>query len=97
MRTELLGITKRAEREGRYRFQNLFGLLNKELLRENFRKLKKGKAAGIDGVTVEQYETELRSNVEDLVSRLKEGRYRPANVRRCYIPKGGGELRPLGI
>ena len=97
MTTELLGITKRAEREGRYRFQNLFGLLNKDLLLNNFRKIKKGKAAGIDGVTAEQYEAALEVNVEDLVSRLKEGRYRPERIRRCYIPKGEGELRPLGI
>ena len=56
------------------------------------------KAAGIYGTTKEEYEESLEENIQDLVSRLKQKRYRPVPVRRMYIPKVGSDnKRPLGI
>ena len=51
----------------------------------------------MDGVTYEEYEKNLDANLTDLVRRLKQKSYRARPVRRKYIPKGQGKLRPLGI
>lgn len=55
------------------------------------------KAAGADGVTKEEYGEHLLDNLEDLVNRMKSFKYIPQPVRRAYIPKLNGKLRPLGI
>lgn len=54
-------------------------------------------AAGVDNISAKEYEGNLLANVEDLVTQLKGNRYFAALVRRQYIPKDNGKLRPLGI
>jgi group II intron reverse transcriptase/maturase len=71
--------------------------LNEDFLKECFACLKRDKAAGIDGVTVAEYEANLDENLKDLVSRMKAWHFRFSPARRVYIPKGNGKLRPLGI
>jgi len=66
-------------------------------LREAFGRLRRGAAAGVDGMTVEDYAANLDANLEALLQRLREGRYRAPPVRRVYIPKGDGSSRPLGL
>ncbi len=56
-----------------------------------------GGSAGIDGVTLEQYEANLGQNLYKLWNRLSSGSYFPAAVKRVEIPKQDGSLRPLGI
>ncbi|MFH1920256.1 MAG: group II intron reverse transcriptase/maturase [Planctomycetota bacterium] len=57
-----------------------------------------GGAAGVDHVTVEDFTKRLARNLEKLAAHLKDGAYRPQNVRRVNIPKPGTkETRPLGI
>jgi RNA-directed DNA polymerase len=57
-----------------------------------------GGAAGVDHVTVEDFTKPLARNLEKLAAHLKDGVYRPQNVRRVNIPKPGTkEMRPLGI
>ena len=51
----------------------------------------------MDGVTFEEYEKNLEENLRSLVQRLINKSYRARLVRRKYIPKGNGKLRPLGI
>jgi RNA-directed DNA polymerase len=55
------------------------------------------KAAGVDKMSLEDYGENLQENVRDLVRRMKQMSYRPQPVRRVYIPKSKGKLRPLGI
>ena len=55
------------------------------------------KAVGVDGVTKAEYEEKLFANVRDLVQRMKAFKYIPQPVRRTYIPKLNGKMRPLGI
>ena len=58
---------------------------------------KKG-AAGVDHVTVDEFERRLPDSVWELSDQLKAGTYRPQAVRRVNIPKAGSnETRPLGI
>lgn len=66
-------------------------------LRESFLTMRKHAAAGVDGVTWDQYAERLEENLQDLSERLKRGAYRAKPVRRQYIAKSGGGLRPLGI
>jgi len=54
-------------------------------------------AAGIDGMSVEAFPAYWQKDRERIVAQLKEGSYRPAAVRRVWIPKGNGEERPLGV
>ena len=44
-----------------------------------------GRRAGIDGVTAETYEAHLEANLQDLLGRIKSGRYVAPPVRRAYI------------
>jgi RNA-directed DNA polymerase len=55
-------------------------------------------AAGVDYVTVEQFNERLTKEVRQLSQQLREKTYRPQAVRRVHIPKPGShEKRPLGI
>ena len=56
-----------------------------------------GGAAGSDGVTIEHFQRQPRVRLKQLRRELREKRYRPRPVRRCWIPKAGGGQRPLGI
>jgi RNA-directed DNA polymerase len=57
-----------------------------------------GGAAGVDHVTVEQFDRQLHRNLEKLTAQLREGSYRPQAIKRVHIPKPGtNETRPLGI
>jgi RNA-directed DNA polymerase len=96
-RSSLRAISNKAAQEPKHRFGGLYRLLNQESLRECFYALRKEAAPGVDGVSFQDYEKNLESNLADLVRRLRNKSYRTRLVRRKYIPKGNGKLRPLGI
>lgn len=77
--------------------QNLMYRVNAESLRAVYERQQTGKATGVDRVTKEAYGADLTGNIEGLVERMKRFSYRPQPVRRAYIPKANGKLRPLGI
>ena len=79
------------------KLQTLMNHVNYETLLEQHRKQQKNKAVGVDNVTKEEYEKDLDNNLKSLLARMKTFSYRPQDVRRTYIPKGNGKLRPLGI
>jgi RNA-directed DNA polymerase len=60
---------------------------------------RKDGAVGVDGQTADDYEINLRGNLQDLLDRAKSGTYVAPPVRRAHIPKAGSpnETRPLGI
>jgi RNA-directed DNA polymerase len=95
--TSLRAIAKKAEKEPAHRFGGLYRLLNEANLRECFFRLRKDAAPGVDDVSFEDYAKNLEENVRNLVQRLKQKSYRANLVRRKYIPKGEGKMRPLGI
>ncbi|MCP4461052.1 MAG: group II intron reverse transcriptase/maturase [Cytophagales bacterium] len=97
METKLSFISKRAREDKRMKFNNLMHLINASNLQECFAGLQKDKAPGVDNMSLEDYGKNLQENVEGLVHRMKHMSYRPQPVRRTYIPKSKGKLRPLGI
>ena len=97
VQTTLQAIALKAEKQPGYRFQNLFGLLNEELLKDSWRYIRKNAAYGVDEVSAKDYELNLDGNIHQLVGDLKQKRYRAKLVLRRYIPKGDGKFRPLGI
>ena len=91
-------IAERAKQDKKIKFTSLYHHINVESLAACYGELKKEKACGIDGVTVEAYGVKLTENLKNLVERLKSKQYQAQPVRRVYIPKAGKqELRPLGI
>jgi RNA-directed DNA polymerase len=78
------------------RIDKVYALPN---LRKAFAHVKaNGGAAGVDHVTVKEFEHRLEANLEKLSRMLKDGSYRPQAIRRVWIPKPGSqEKRPLGI
>ncbi len=57
----------------------------------------RGKAPGVDGITVSVFERTLTKELEALRLELKHGTYRPQPLRRSVIIKPNGKPRKLGI
>jgi len=97
--TKLQRIARLSKEEPERTFINLMCLFNKEALKECFNMLDGKKAIGVDGVTKNDYASDLDENIEDLIARMKTMSYRPGPVKQVLIPKEGkpGATRPLGI
>ena len=62
------------------------------------RKVKtKGKAYGVDEVSLKDFEQKLNGNLYKIWNRLASGTYFPPAVREVEIPKKDGKMRNLGI
>ncbi|MDO9109577.1 MAG: group II intron reverse transcriptase/maturase [Desulfatirhabdiaceae bacterium] len=90
----------KAKEEPGYRFYLLYDkLYRQDVLDYAYRSCKTNKgAAGVDGVRfedIEAYGEDLW--VGELAERLRKKDYRPEAVKRVWIPKPNGKLRPLGI
>lgn len=63
-----------------------------------FRQVKRNDgAAGIDGITLCDYERDLSANIKQVQNHLKAGTYEPSAVRGVEIEKPNGGTRQLGI
>lgn len=78
-------------------FNNLLHHLSYELIEECLSKIPKSSAVGVDEMTVEQARENLSWLLPPILKQIHEGRYEPPAVKRVYIPKTDGKLRPLGI
>jgi len=93
----LIALRTKAIKEKKHRFRHLYSSINLEMLYKSFHQLQAQAAAGVDGISYDDYAEELDANLRKLLVRLKLKRYRAPHVRRVYIPKAGGKERPLGI
>lgn len=68
-------------------------------MHQAFKNVKRNRgAAGIDKVSINMFEANLDENLNALMRDLKtRGQFQPKPLRRVYVPKGQGKLRPLGI
>ncbi|NTV46762.1 MAG: group II intron reverse transcriptase/maturase [Chlorobiales bacterium] len=95
---KLILIAKHAKEKPKLGFISLMHLLNEEYLQGCYHQLKRGKAPGVDGRTLESYTAEeMYQAIEDTVRMMKQKRYKPQPVRRVSIDKGNGKKRSLGI
>lgn len=93
----LLELKEKARREPQYRFRSLYREIDLRLLHDSFKLLKSKAAPGADEVSFQEYEKDLDANLRGLLERLVDQRYRAKLIRRKWIPKASGKLRPLGI
>ena len=97
MPTSLQGIAQKAARQKGYRFRNLYGRLDEDLLKQCWGAIRKDAASGVDQVSAQEDEQHLDANIHALVERLKQKRSRAKLVRRHSRPTGDGTQRPLGM
>jgi RNA-directed DNA polymerase len=93
----LEGLREAARRDRRARFTALLHHVTPQLLEQSFHALSKEAAAGVDGVTWREYETQVAERLPELHRQIHVGAYRTQPSRRVHIPKPDGSLRPLGI
>jgi group II intron reverse transcriptase/maturase len=93
----LNNIAKLAKENPEMTFTSLVHRVDLSLLKDAFRRIKKGKATGVDKVTVRDYAVELDQNLYNLYQRLRRGQYVATPVKRIWIEKENGKQRPIGI
>jgi RNA-directed DNA polymerase len=95
--TKLEGIGRRASFRKDTVFNNIWHVIDMELLHECYKLLDGNKAIGIDNVTKGMYGKNLAINLTDLLARIKRNAYKPKASRLVEIPKEDGNTRPLAI
>ena len=93
-------LQAKAKTEPAYRFYSLWDkVCRKDVLAEAYRRCHANAgAAGADGETFEQIETQgIERWLEKLRKELVAGIYAPKPLLRVWIPKSNGGQRPLGI
>ena len=95
--TNVERVGHKARNDKEVRFTNLMCHIKVPLLKEAYQRLRKSAAPGIDAMTWNEYGVCLDERLTELQDRVHRGSYHPQPVRRVYIPKGDGRMRPLGI
>ena len=95
-------ILERITRSSQEHKDGVFTRLYRYLLREDiyyaaYQKLYANKGATTKGINDDTADGFSEAYVKALINDLKEGMYRATPVRRQYIPKKNGKMRPLGI
>jgi RNA-directed DNA polymerase len=93
----LARIRTTAKLKKKERFTALLHHVTPALLRAAYSWLRREAAAGVDGVTWDEYGKGLDRRLADLHDRIHRGSYRAQPTQRRYIPKPDGRQRPLGI
>lgn len=92
----------KAKQEPKYQFYTLYGLVcRQEVIESAWRQVSRNKGApGMDGISIEDIRNSVggeKEFLENIRQELLTKTYKPDVVKRVYIPKANGKLRPLGI
>lgn len=95
-------LSRKAKAEPNFRFYCLYGqLLRMDVLRCAYEQVRANKGApGVDGMTfgdIERDKDGVDGFLTSIQKELKAKTYRASPVKRVYIEKANGKLRPLGI
>ncbi|MEX2746248.1 reverse transcriptase domain-containing protein [Rhizobium mongolense] len=90
-------VRKVARLKKKERFTALLHHINVDALRTAFYALRRKAAAGVDGITWQDYEADLEPRLRGPQARVHGGVYQPQPSRRTFIPKADGKQRPLAI
>jgi group II intron reverse transcriptase/maturase len=72
--------------------------VTKGIVWEAYKKVKRNRgSAGIDRVSIEDFDKNLSNNLYKIWNRLASGSYFPPGVKQVEIPKKDGKVRKLGI
>lgn len=90
-------IAERAKKFGDEPLTNLHSFIDLAYLSENLKSLNKKGATGVDGQRWADYNEVKHEQMPKLLAQFKSGSYKAPLIRRTYIPKGDGKVRPLGL
>ena len=94
-------LYQKAKEDKGFRFYVLYDKMRLPyMLREAYRRCRANQGApGVDGLTFDDIEQKVGTGVflERMRQQLEAKTYKPSAVKRVYIPKANGKLRPLGI
>ena len=93
-------LGQKAKNEPKFWFYTLYGHLSRmDVLEEAWEAVRRnGGSGGVDGMTIDHVARQGKKQFLEMIqTELQTETYRPSPVKRVYIPKPNGKLRPLGI